>query len=124
MLLPLSRMLQRDHRSSTPSHLVRQALGSRTMASRKRVWRSGVRFDCEECGLLWKDDVAHAPRLEAACLTCGGDLHLVGRGERMVENARWYRCLHCHTLHMERRGELVETGERSGFAEYTRFGSA
>jgi hypothetical protein len=91
------------------------------MASTKRVWRSGVRFDCERCGLLWKDDEQHAPQLDRACVKCGGDLRLVGLGERMVENARWYRCLDCHAVHMERRGELVETRERSGFAEYTRF---
>jgi hypothetical protein len=87
----------------------------------KRVWRSGVRFDCPECGKLWKDDTDHAPTLAAACAACKGDLRLVGQGERMVENARWYRCLSCERLYMHRRGALVETKPRSGFDEYTQF---
>lgn len=90
----------------------------------ERVWRSGVRFDCPDCGRLWKDDPDHAASVEAGCPACGGDLRLVGQGERMVQNARWYRCLSCSALYMERRGELVETRERSGFAEFTRFGRA
>jgi hypothetical protein len=86
-----------------------------------RVWRSGVRFDCPECGRLWKDDSEHAPTLSGACSACQGDLRLVGKGERMVEHAEWYRCLACKRLYMRRRGELVETKPRSGFDDFTRF---
>jgi hypothetical protein len=89
----------------------------------ERVWRSGVRFDCPDCGRLWKDDPEHAASIQGGC-QCGGELRLVGLGERMVENARWYRCLSCSALYMDRRGELVETGERSGFADFTRFDPA
>ncbi len=89
------------------------------MAEAKRVWRSGVRFDCPECGRLWKDDADHAPQLEAACSECGGMLRLVGKGEAMVQGAEWYRCLSCRALFMKRRGELVPTRPRSGFAEFT-----
>jgi hypothetical protein len=46
---------------------------------------------------------------------------MVGRGERMVENAEWYRCLSCERLFMKRRGEIVETKPRAGFEEFTRF---
>lgn len=91
------------------------------MATERRVWRSGVRFDCPDCGRLWKDDGDHAAEVEAGCAKCGGDLRLVGLGERMVEHARWFRCVSCWVLYMQRRGELVETRERSGFAEFTRF---
>ncbi len=87
----------------------------------KRVWRSGVRFDCPKCGRLWKDDDEHAPVLEAACLSCGGDVKLVGKGDPMVGQANWYRCLGCKQLFMSRRGEFVPTGARSGFAEFTEF---
>jgi len=83
----------------------------------KKVWRSGVRFDCPECGKLWRDD-DHAERLEAACPNCNGDLRLVGLGERLVEFAKWYRCANCDGLFMRRRGEIVETKPRSGFAEF------
>lgn len=86
-----------------------------------RVWRSGVRFDCPECGKLLKDDAEHAPVLAGSCIRCADDLRLVGKGERMVENAEWYRCLDCHALYMKRRGELVETRPRAGFEEFTRF---
>jgi hypothetical protein len=96
------------------------AYASRWMEA-KRVWRSGVRFDCPECGRLWKDDPDHAPEKAGACLSCGGDLRLVGKGEAMVQHAEWYRCLACHEVHMNRRGELVVTRPRSGFAEYTEF---
>jgi hypothetical protein len=87
------------------------------MSETKRVWRSGVRFDCTECGKLLKDDAEHAEEIADGC-ACGGTLRLVGKGERMVEFAEWYRCLDCRTLYMKRRGELVETKERSGFAEF------
>jgi hypothetical protein len=89
--------------------------------STKRVWRSGVRFDCPECGKLLKDDVKHAETMAGGCASCGGDLRLVGRGERMVEGALWFRCLSCDQLYMKRRGEVVETRPRSGFEEFTRF---
>jgi hypothetical protein len=85
----------------------------------KRVWRSGVRFDCSDCGRLWKDDPDHAEQLAAGCEACGGDLRLVGKGERMVEGADWFRCLSCKALYMRRRGEVVPTKPRSGFAEFT-----
>ena len=91
------------------------------MPDARRVWRSGVRFDCPECGLLLKDDADHATHVEHGCAICGGTLRLVGRGERMVGNAEWYRCLSCERLFMRRRGEVVETGSRSGFDEFTRF---
>ena len=35
--------------------------------SSERVWRSGVRFDCPECGKLWKDDADHAPAIAGGC---------------------------------------------------------
>lgn len=76
-----------------------------------------MRFDCPECGKLWRDD-EHAEQLAAQCPSCAGDLRLVGMGERMVEFARWYRCASCEGLFMRRRGEIVETKPRSGFAEY------
>ena len=86
-----------------------------------RIWRSGVRFDCPECGQLWKDDETHAPEIARGCEKCGGTLRLVGQGERMVEHAEWYRCLSCSNLYMKRRGEIVETKPRSGFAEFATF---
>jgi predicted RNA-binding Zn-ribbon protein involved in translation (DUF1610 family) len=86
-------------------------------SERKRVWRSGVRFDCPECGQLWRDDEEHADHLTGDC-SCGGTLRLVGKGEQRVEFADWFRCLDCRKLYMRRRGEVVETGERSGFAEF------
>lgn len=91
------------------------------MASGKRVWRSGVRFDCPDCGKLWKDDAEHSKAIENGCPTCGGDLRLVGQGERMVEHAQWFRCLGCEHLYMKRRGEIVETKPRNGFEEFTAF---
>ncbi len=91
------------------------------MFSTRRVWRSGVRFDCPECGLLLKDDPAHATEIDRGCAACGGTLRLVGKGERMVEHAEWYRCLSCQRLFMKRRGEVVETRPRAGFEEFTRF---
>lgn len=36
----------------------------------------------------------------------------------MVQGADWFRCLECKQLYMRRRGEIVETKPRSGFAEY------
>jgi len=92
-----------------------------TTQNTKKVWRSGVRFDCPECGKLLKDDPYHAAVIEAACPGCEGDLRLVGQGERMVESAQWYRCLGCKRLYMKRRGEIVETKPRNGFVEFTQF---
>lgn len=91
------------------------------MTNKKRVWRSGVRFDCPDCGKLLKDDADHARELVDGCRACAGDLRLVGKGDRIVESAEWYRCLECKRLYMKRRGEIVETQPRSGFAEFTTF---
>jgi len=91
------------------------------MPETKRVWRSGVRFDCPECGKLLKDDADHAESIECGCPKCGGDLRLVGQGERMVEHAQWFRCLDCERLYMKRRREIVETKPRNGFDEFTTF---
>lgn len=88
--------------------------------SQKRIWRSGVRFDCPECGLLWKDDAQHSPTIAKGCLECEGDLRLVGRGDSpSVGGANWYRCLKCKALFMHRRGEMVPTQPRTGFVEFT-----
>ena len=84
----------------------------------KKVLRSGVRFDCAECGKLWRDDYEHAEKRPSACPICSGDLRLVGLGERIVEFAKWYRCSDCGGLFMRRRGEIVGTKPRSGFAEF------
>lgn len=91
------------------------------MSKETRVWRSGVRFDCPDCGKLWKDDARHAEIIESGCPKCSGDLRLVGLGERMVEHAKWFRCLKCEQLYMKRRGEIVETKPRNGFEEFTTF---
>lgn len=79
-----------------------------------------MRFDCPECGLLLKEDAVHAETHDESC-SCGGELRLVARGERMVEHAKWYRCESCEQLYMQRRGEVVETRPRAGFEEFTRF---
>lgn len=87
-----------------------------------RVYRVGVRFDCPECGKLWKDDLKHASVLKKECLTCSGDLRLVAVGEDpLIGGAIWFRCLACEALFMKRRGELVPTGTRTGFKEFTQF---
>lgn len=88
------------------------------MASPRRVLRAGVRFDCPDCGKLWRDDEEHAERLQDQCSHCAGVLRLVGVGEPLVQSARWYRCQNCGTLFMSRRGEIVETKPRMGFAEF------
>jgi predicted RNA-binding Zn-ribbon protein involved in translation (DUF1610 family) len=89
------------------------------MSTDSKIWRSGVRFDCPECGALLKDDAVHATAIDGGCSSCGGDLRLVGKGDRIVESAEWYRCLECKQLYMKRRGEIVETKPRSGFEEFT-----
>jgi hypothetical protein len=86
-----------------------------------RVYRSGVHFDCPECGLLWKDDAVHGETKPGACSECGGDIRLVGVGNRIVESARWFRCGSCRALFMQRRGEIVPTGPWAGFDQFTEF---
>jgi DNA-directed RNA polymerase subunit RPC12/RpoP len=84
-----------------------------------RVWRSGVRFDCQICGRLFRDDPEHAPIAKNACPRCGGDIRMVGKGDSpTVGDANWYRCLSCGQLLMHRRGEVVPTGSRAGFDEF------
>jgi len=87
-------------------------------AEGKRVSRAGVRFDCVECGRLLRDDDDHSERLAKACPRCGGELRLVGKGERMVDFAKWYRCQACAGLSMVRRGEIVPTKPRAGFSQF------
>lgn len=91
------------------------------MSDGKRIWRSGVRFDCPDCGKLLKEDAEHAAELPEGCGACGGDIRLVGKGDAKVEGAEWYRCLSCRKLYMKRRGEIVETGPRTGFEEFASF---
>ncbi len=89
--------------------------------TKKRVYRSGVRFDCPGCGRLWKDDLKHSPPLRKACPACVGDLKLVAKGEVhvLVGDAIWLRCLACKGLFMKRRGEIVATTPRAGFSQFT-----
>lgn len=91
------------------------------MSTTKPIRRSGVRFDCPECGKLLKDDAEHSAIFASGCTKCGGDLRLVGQGERIVEYAQWFRCLSCHALYMYRRGDIVPTKPRTGFEEFTAF---
>jgi transposase-like protein len=84
----------------------------------KRIWRSGVRFDCPDCGKLLVHDAEHSNQIDRGCPVCSGDLRLVGKGDKKVESAEWYRCLACRRLFMKRRGEVVETRPRSGFEEF------
>lgn len=86
---------------------------------KKRIWRSGVRFDCPDCGLLWRDDIEHAELIAEGCPECHGTLSLVGLGESIVEFAKWYRCVNCGALAMKRRGEIVSAKPRTGFSEFT-----
>ena len=88
------------------------------MADTKRIWRSGVRFDCPECGQLWRDDLDHSETLRAGCPWCGGDTRMVGKGDHIVQWAKWFKCLSCGELAMQRRGEVVRTGARSGFDKF------
>jgi ssDNA-binding Zn-finger/Zn-ribbon topoisomerase 1 len=87
----------------------------------KAILRSGVRFNCPECGRLWKDDPQHAESRRKACPKCSGDLQMVARGEdpMLVGDAKWFRCTGCFTLYMHRRGELVPAQPRAGFREFT-----
>ncbi len=89
----------------------------------KRIFRSGVRFDCPQCGKLLKDDVKHAKQVKKGCPTCSGDLRLVGIGDStyLIGGAIWFRCLECKALFMKRRGELVPTQPRAGFKQFTEF---
>lgn len=90
---------------------------------KKGVYRSGARFDCPQCGSLWKDEKTHIVILAARCPECGSDLKLVGVGTNpsLVGDARWFRCVKCKSLFMQRRGEVVATAARSGFTEFTQF---
>jgi len=87
----------------------------------RRVYRSGVRFNCPQCGLLYRDDTEHSEVISNKCMRCGHGLKLVARGENrtLVGDACWFRCTGCRQLYMRRRGSVVVTGPRSGFAEYT-----
>jgi DNA-directed RNA polymerase subunit RPC12/RpoP len=89
----------------------------------KRVYRSGARFDCAECGKLLRDDDEHSVIVKGGCPSCRGDLRLVAVGEDMqlVGDARWFRCMACKVLYMQRRSELVPTQPRMGFKEFTQF---
>jgi len=84
-----------------------------------RVYRSGVRFDCEVCGSLLRDCDSHHEGIADGCTACGGTLRLVGVGNALVEHARWYRCANCFELHMNRRGDVVPATPKNGFAEFT-----
>lgn len=84
-----------------------------------RVWRSGVLFSCAKCGRLWRDDDEHREMLVDACPTCTGTLGLVGKGDSpAVGDANWFRCTACERLFMRRRGQIVPTQPRTGFAEF------
>ena len=93
------------------------------MPGAKRIFRAGVRFDCPQCGKLWKDDSEHSPVLVGQCAACGGDLRMVGSGgeDPLIGDARWFRCLKCKALYMKRRGELLSSKPRAGFKEFTEF---
>lgn len=80
--------------------------------------RAGVLFTCPECSRLWRDDLDHAERHREPCPDCRGELRLVGRGEQIVQFAKWFRCANCAGLFMWRRRELVPTKPRSGFEEF------
>lgn len=86
-----------------------------------RIYRTGVRFDCQTCGKLLRDCTQHRTPLESPCADCGGDLMIVAWGENkaLVGDAKWYRCNKCRSLHMQRRGKIVKTGPRTGFDEFT-----
>jgi predicted RNA-binding Zn-ribbon protein involved in translation (DUF1610 family) len=82
-----------------------------------RPWRSHVDFACPECGQLLVACDVHFPA-DRACLACAGQAKLIGIGSPTVGNARWFRCLACSQLHMLRRNEFVNTGERAGTEEF------
>jgi hypothetical protein len=85
------------------------------------AWRAGVRFDCEHCGRLLKDDRTHGETLGGSCPACNGDVALVGIGNAQVTFARWYRCRKCRRLYLRRAKELVAAKPRAGFEEFTTF---
>lgn len=80
-------------------------------------------FNCPKCGLLLKDDGEHTTVLSKSCPECKGDLKLVATAAiaSLVGDAKWFRCLSCKSLIMQRRNEIVPTKPRSGFKEFTEF---
>lgn len=82
-----------------------------------RPWRAHVDFACPSCGRLLAECDEHFES-DRACLACGAPAKLIAIGTANVGNARWYRCTSCGQLHMQRRGEFVKTGERSGTVEF------
>ena len=91
--------------------------------AKKAVIRAGVKFDCPKCELLLKDDREHETLLPKLCPECNGDLKLVATAAvaSLVGDAKWFRCLSCKLLLMQRRNEMVATSPRSGFKEFTEF---
>jgi DNA-directed RNA polymerase subunit RPC12/RpoP len=87
--------------------------------AKTRIHKAGVFFDCTECGKLLRDCTEHNPPNPAACPDCSATIRIVGIGNAMVQNAVWLRCLGCGKLWMRRRGEVVETRDRSGFERFT-----
>lgn len=75
-------------------------------------------FDCEHCGRLLRDCSDHPPDPKQ-CPHCGMDMKTVGIGNSMVQYAIWLRCSGCRRLWMRRRGEVVETKPRAGFAKFS-----
>lgn len=94
-----------------------------TVLPNRGFYRSGVRFDCPDCGTLLKDEKKHLVVLRSQCFTCHSDLKLVavGANTAMVGDARWFRCVKCKMLFMQRRGEVVATTPRRGFKDVTEF---
>jgi hypothetical protein len=87
-----------------------------------RIFKAGVRFDCPQCGKLWKDDLEHTKLVKRGCPGCSGDIRLVAVGEDpLLSYAIWFRCIACKSLFMRRRGELIATKPRAGFGQYTEF---
>ena len=61
--------------------------------------------------------------LSKSCAECKGDLKLVATAAiaSLVGDAKWFRCMSCKALFMQRRNEIVPTKPRSGFDEFTKF---